>query len=47
MYIENIKSPRDVKKLPVEQLSVMAGEIRISLIKQLSEHGGHSTRRSY
>lgn len=41
MYIENIKSPRDVKELPVEQLSVLSDEIRIVLIKKLSEHGGH------
>lgn len=41
MYIENIKSPRDVKELPMEQLSVLSDEIRIALIKKLSEHGGH------
>lgn len=41
MYIEKIKSPQDVKNLPVEQLSILSDEIRIALIKKLSEHGGH------
>ncbi len=41
MYIEKIKSPQDVKNLPVEQLSILSDEIRIVLIKKLSEHGGH------
>ena len=41
MYIENINSPKDIKKLSVEQLSVLAEEVRTALIRKLSEHGGH------
>lgn len=29
MYIENINSPKDIKKLSVEQLSVLAEEVKI------------------
>ena len=28
MYIENINSPKDIKELSVEQLSVLAEEVR-------------------
>lgn len=41
MYIENINLPKDIKKLSVEQLSVLAEEVRTALIRKLSEHGGH------
>ena len=41
MYTENIKSPKDVKRLSVEQLSGLSDELRTVLIKKLSEHGGH------
>ena len=41
MYIENINSPKDIKELSVEQLSVLAEEVRTALIRKLSEHGGH------
>lgn len=42
MYIENINSPKDIKKLSVEQLSVLAEEVRTALIRKLS-----GTRWSY
>jgi 1-deoxy-D-xylulose-5-phosphate synthase len=41
MYLEHIESPKDIKKLSIEQLNVLADEIRTNLIKKLSEHGGH------
>ena len=41
MYLEKIQSPEDVKKLDVEQLKVLAGEMRQALIQKLSVHGGH------
>lgn len=41
MYIENISSPADVKKLSTEQLEVLASEIRHYLLEKLSHHGGH------
>ena len=41
MYIETIHSPLDVKKLSIEELNVLGSEIRSTLLKKLSEHGGH------
>lgn len=41
MYIENINGPEDVKKLSVEQMHVLAGEMRDALLKRASIHGGH------
>lgn len=40
-YIDKIQSPADVKRLNVEQMEEMAGEIRTLLINKLSVHGGH------
>ena len=41
MYIEKINGPEDVKKLTVEEMTVMAGEMREALLKRASIHGGH------
>ena len=41
MYIENINGPEDVKKLSVDQMHVLAQEIRDALLKRASIHGGH------
>lgn len=41
MYLENIYSPEDVKKLSVNELNDLSGEIRVALLQKLSEHGGH------
>ena len=41
MYLENINSPDDIKKLSVEQLKDLSTQIRETLLKKLSEHGGH------
>ena len=42
MYIEQINSPKELKQLSVDQLNVLAGEIREALLKRLSTCGGHS-----
>lgn len=41
MYIENINSPADVKKLSREELVTLAAEMRQALLKRASIHGGH------
>ncbi len=41
MYIEKINSPADIKKLDIEQLNVLASEIRKGLLNRLSKRGGH------
>ena len=39
--LESIKSPADLKKLNLEQVTSLAGEIRSFLIEQVSKSGGH------
>lgn len=41
MYLENINSPSDVKKLNTEQLDALSIEMRKALLGKLSKHGGH------
>jgi len=41
MYLENINSPDDIKKLEVSQLQTLADETRSALINKLSKAGGH------
>lgn len=41
MYLENVKSPADVKRLSVSQLNVLSDEVRTVFLKKVSEHGGH------
>jgi 1-deoxy-D-xylulose-5-phosphate synthase len=41
MYLENINSPKDVKKLSTNEMKDLSAEIRQVLLKKLSEHGGH------
>lgn len=41
MYLENINSPDDVKKLTYEELTKLSAEVREALLQKLSEHGGH------
>lgn len=41
MYLETINSPLDVKRLSIQELNVLGGEIRNTLLKKLSTHGGH------
>lgn len=40
-YVSNIKSPADLKRLTIEEMEVLASEIRTLLIWKLSVHGGH------
>lgn len=41
MYLERIDGPNDVKKLSLEQMDVLAQEMRETLFRKLSKHGGH------
>ncbi|MCM1311894.1 MAG: 1-deoxy-D-xylulose-5-phosphate synthase [Bacteroides sp.] len=41
MYIENVKSPQDVKRLSLDELDILASEVRKVLLRKLSEKGGH------
>ena len=41
MILENINSPRDVKKLSANELKILAEEIRREILETVSENGGH------
>ncbi|MEW6008319.1 MAG: 1-deoxy-D-xylulose-5-phosphate synthase [Candidatus Omnitrophota bacterium] len=41
MLLESINSPQDLKKIPIAQLPVLAGEIRALIIDIVSKAGGH------
>ena len=41
MYLETIKSPADIKNYTAEQRRVLAQEMRDTLLKRASIHGGH------
>lgn len=41
MYLEKINSPADVKKLSVDEMTVLAEEMRKALLFRLSKYGGH------
>lgn len=41
MYLENISSPSDLRKLSISELNLLASEMRMALISKLSRHGGH------
>ncbi len=41
MYIENIKSPADLKKLDIKALKIVADETRDAVLNRVSKHGGH------
>lgn len=40
-YLDKINSPADVKKLSVDELPVLAEEVRAAVLKKVSEAGGH------
>ena len=40
-YIDKLKSPQDLKKIPLESLQEVADEAREVLIEKISAHGGH------
>lgn len=41
MYLEQIKSPNDLKSLTIQELINLAAEIRDVIIEQVSKNGGH------
>lgn len=41
MYLENINSPKDIKKFSIGQLQALATEIRQGILNRVSHHGGH------
>ena len=41
MYLERINDPSDLKKLSVKQLRALAEELRLEIIKVVSDRGGH------
>lgn len=41
MYLENIKTPKDIKGLDMNALNVLADEIRKGILNRVSNHGGH------
>ena len=41
MYLEKINSPKDVKKLSIDELKELIVELRTHLLKRLSAKGGH------
>ena len=41
MYLDKIKSPSDVKKIPLAKLPKLCDEIRSELISTVSNTGGH------
>lgn len=41
MYLESIHSPSDLKKLSLSELNPLSIEVRQTLLKKLSDHGGH------
>ena len=41
MYLETIKSPKDLKKLDIKKLSLLASEVRELIIETVSKTGGH------
>jgi len=41
MYLEHIKSPQDVKKIPTQELKKLAEEMRQTIIWQVAKSGGH------
>ncbi|HON57586.1 MAG TPA: 1-deoxy-D-xylulose-5-phosphate synthase N-terminal domain-containing protein, partial [bacterium] len=40
-YLQNIQSPSDLKKLKIEDLEILADEIRQMIIETTSKNGGH------
>ena len=41
MYLEKINGPEDVKKIKIDELPMLAQEIRDALLVRASKHGGH------
>lgn len=41
MYIEKVNTPQDIKGLNINELNVLADEIRAGVLNRVSSHGGH------
>ncbi len=41
MYLEKINGPEDIKKVPLENLHILADEVRAAVINRISKIGGH------
>ena len=41
MYLERINEPNDIQKLNIDELEVLAEEIRSFLVEKVSKTGGH------
>ena len=41
MYLEKINSPKDIKSFSLEQLEILADEIRGGILNRVSNRGGH------
>lgn len=41
IYLDNINSPTDLKKLSIDELNILCSEIRDKLIKTVAKNGGH------
>ena len=41
LLLQNIKSPSDIKKLPLSKLNILANEIREQIVSTVSDNGGH------
>ena len=41
MYVEKINSPADLKKLSIDQLKVLSGEIRDIILQTGTKYSGH------
>ncbi|MFR4108101.1 MAG: 1-deoxy-D-xylulose-5-phosphate synthase N-terminal domain-containing protein, partial [Eubacterium sp.] len=40
-YLDEVNSPKDIKKLNIDQLNELCGEIRQKMIETVSKNGGH------
>lgn len=40
-YLENVNSPKDIKKLNIDELKTLCEEIRAEMIQTVSKNGGH------
>ena len=40
-YLDNVNSPKDIKKLSIKELEALCGEIRELMIDTVSKTGGH------
>lgn len=41
MYLESVNCPKDIKNIPINELQVLADEVRNAIINRVSKRGGH------